>query len=595
MYGKAKTGRGAGGLVRYLTDEKAPGLVGYMVGDKHELGAIVYRNLAAETTRDAVREMTAVAKLSRRCRKPVLHMQLSWHPSERPSEEQMIAAMDRMLSRLGLEDHQALYAIHREKAHLHIHAAVNRVGVDGHAWEAWKVGERIRAECRIIEREFGFEPGERYLRDSRQREPTPRQRRIYEHSGREADPTYHERLESARREATTFAKRVADVKALMRDAGSWLDLHRTLGDRGLGVREYVNPKNPRRRGLEIVDLTNGDRCAASDLGSDYGRAALERRLGAFRPGPASERLEALRPVERRSGREESQQEASRRSTGTERPQNAHHRDRAGDSDLWKRYQGDRSARARLRELTMRQQRAHEKARRQALRDLHRRQRDDIRGRGVRGVAWQAVRSELAFEHAKQREILDRTIADERARLYEQVRARTWTEYVVDLAGAGDTEALEQLWRWTKAQRDFSTHARLEQHGPEHQWTPPHARTLKDLRYEIDRNTGTIIYLWQRNNREAFRDAGNVIAMSNRYVERDEMRAALRIAAQKWGGTVRLNGDVAFMQRATEIATELGIEIANDDLRDYQRQVREKQNTRRERENELDRGDDELEL
>ncbi len=97
MIGKVMaSGRGAGGLVRYVTHERdARSLTEYVTGDQHEIGAIAYRNLLADEPCAATREMALTAKLSSRCQKPFMHVQLSWHPEERPTKKQMIEAMDR--------------------------------------------------------------------------------------------------------------------------------------------------------------------------------------------------------------------------------------------------------------------------------------------------------------------------------------------------------------------------------------------------------------------------------------------------------------------------------------------------------------------
>jgi hypothetical protein len=48
-----------------------------------------------------------------------------------------------------------------------------------------------------------------------------------------------------------------------------------------------------RNGFQLVEMATGERCAASAIGSDYGKAKLEARLGAFERGPEIDRIEAL--------------------------------------------------------------------------------------------------------------------------------------------------------------------------------------------------------------------------------------------------------------------------------------------------------------
>jgi Relaxase/Mobilisation nuclease domain len=281
MIGKVSFGSGVRGLTRYLTQKREPGLVGYVTGDQHELGATAYRNLAAENAADAAREMDLTARLSTCCEKPFMHLSLSWHPSERPEEPRMIEAMDRVLAELGLDDRQAVYAVHREKEHQHIHAAVNRVGREGTAWDRWQCKERISAQCRVLEREMGFEPIDKHLRSEHERDQareqirTPREQRIYERSGIEPPARAGTEDRDAMRERIG-----KDARSALRGAENWEQAHERLRAAGVALEAYAHPKTA-RTGLQLVEIATGERMAASGLGSDYGRRALEKRLGAF--------------------------------------------------------------------------------------------------------------------------------------------------------------------------------------------------------------------------------------------------------------------------------------------------------------------------
>ncbi len=580
MLGKVMAGgKGAGGLVRYVTQERdeARSLTEYVTGDQHEIGAVVYRNLLAENPRDAAKEMALTAKLSSRCEKPFMHLSIQWHPEERPTNEQMIEAMDRSLAKLGLEDRQAVYAIHLEKEHVHIHAAVNRVGADGRAWRDFRSAERFGVATHEVEHEMGFI--DRYQQIERARaegrgkgqdlHPTARQQRIAERSGREPDLSYQERLQVQRASADAFADRIAkEAKAVLRSAQSWTDAHERLAQHGLGLREFVNPKNPARKGLEVVEIATGERCAASDLGSDYGRAKLEKRLGAFERGPENERLEALRRVEAPRPDRTPSQGRSGSSAGQETRKTAARE----DSSLWREYQADRLTRSAERERALDRQRAHERDRREALRHGRADERDRLRDGGLRGAAWKAARSELAFEYAKARQILDDTIKSERTQIHRDYGPRTWTEFVNDRAAAGDGRAIAQIAKWNRSnERKLEQPFVLEQPGAQRERTTPAARKLFDLQYDVNRRTGDVTYRWERDGREAFTDYGSKIAINDAH-DRDAIRAALELSRAKWGNEVHLQGDDAFKRAATEIATEMRLTITNTEMRDYQQQL-----------------------
>lgn len=57
----------------------------------------------------------------------VWHVVFTWHPNERPNRRTMEAAVDGALRYFGLEDHECLMVGHNDKAHHHVHLALNLV------------------------------------------------------------------------------------------------------------------------------------------------------------------------------------------------------------------------------------------------------------------------------------------------------------------------------------------------------------------------------------------------------------------------------------------------------------------------------------
>jgi hypothetical protein len=583
MIGKVSFGSGVRGLTRYLTETRERGLVGYVTGDQHELGATAYRNLAAETAQDAAREMDLTSRLSTRCEKPFIHLSLSWHPSERPEEPRMIEAMDRVLSELGLEDRQAVYAVHREKEHQHIHAAVNRVGREGTAWDRWQCKERISAQCRVIEREMGFEPIDKHLRTEHEREQgreqvrTPREQRIYERSGIEPPARTGEQEREVLRERIE-----KDARSALRGAENWEQAHERLQAVGVALEAYAHPKTT-RTGLQLVEVATGERLAASGLGSDYGRRALEKRLGAFEASRSlgvdsepSRGLEATAgpSIAARRGREASPEAEvqEQRAGGRETP--------PSEPSLRDEYLAERAQRQAERANAYAEQRERDHTRREGLRTEHRARMERAESCGFPSGLAQAMRSECAFAYAVEREALDGAIVAEREALRERCAGQSWTQYVVARAEVGEQRAVEQLWRWAgQERRGVAIGQALEQpEGGER--TPPTVRTLHDLRARVDTRSGEVAYLWH-DGREAFRDRGDLITVLPGQ-ERDAMRSGLLLAAEKWEGNVRVHGGEAFKRAAVEEAVKIGAHILNPEMRAYQEQCRHEQ-ARQERE------------
>lgn len=71
----------------------------------------------------------------------------------------MMEAADYLIKAMGLEEHQAIIAIHRDKAEAHFHVVVNTVHpATGKVWS--KSNDHLRAEkaCREIELLQGWSP-----------------------------------------------------------------------------------------------------------------------------------------------------------------------------------------------------------------------------------------------------------------------------------------------------------------------------------------------------------------------------------------------------------------------------------------------------
>ena len=63
----------------------------------------------------------------RKLTQPVYSYSLSWDPGEDPSLDQMVAAAQETLKELGLSGHEALFVVHNDEPHPHIHVIANRV------------------------------------------------------------------------------------------------------------------------------------------------------------------------------------------------------------------------------------------------------------------------------------------------------------------------------------------------------------------------------------------------------------------------------------------------------------------------------------
>lgn len=113
----------------------------------------------------------------RKCTNPVKTISLSWHPSEKPTPDQMIEAADSYLKHMGWDEHQAVLIGHNDTAHPHIHIILNRVHPEtGLVLDDYKDKKRSQEWALEYEREHGCIWCEKRLEyDKARGEELPRQ------------------------------------------------------------------------------------------------------------------------------------------------------------------------------------------------------------------------------------------------------------------------------------------------------------------------------------------------------------------------------------------------------------------------------------
>jgi Relaxase/Mobilisation nuclease domain len=127
-----------GAALYYLHDKRQPGEAERLTSDR--VGWTQTLNLATDNPETAWKVMAHTAKMQaelkaaagvkktgRKLTKPVFDYSLSWHPEERPTKDDQLAAARETLKALGFEGHQAVIVSHTDEPHPHVHIFVNRV------------------------------------------------------------------------------------------------------------------------------------------------------------------------------------------------------------------------------------------------------------------------------------------------------------------------------------------------------------------------------------------------------------------------------------------------------------------------------------
>lgn len=261
--------------------KRVTALIDYIDAPENQEGAdkCVYtgaRHCLCMTRAGQKAEMIALAEEAVASRDPIQHWVLSWREDEQPTVTQVEEAVGLFLGELGMPGHQALYALHADTDHCHLHLVVNRVHPATLKVIKPNRGFDLEAAHRAIARieqmqGWGRELNGRYrvsLNGEVVRVSCPREPGL---------GTKARELEA--RTGEKSAERITlEVGApILRRATDWTDLHQQLAAQGLWLEQ---------KGRGAVLWIGPVAVKASRVGRECCFSALSQRLGEYRP-PAS--------------------------------------------------------------------------------------------------------------------------------------------------------------------------------------------------------------------------------------------------------------------------------------------------------------------
>lgn len=291
---KGQPGTGAG------RDAFAPG-VRYVCSKATK---IKLRNLVGDWG-TAAEQMEIISDLSAKVKRPYYHIVLSWPEGERPTPEQQIAAMEHVIKRLGLSDHQAVIGCHDDTDNLHVHAVICTVHPQtGLAFSKSQDMAKVELACRELEvangwsndrGRFDFELIEDENGHRVELRPKPSEH-FEEKKKRREDglrPLNSGQIAQERRtgfpaldEVLTPAMKAAVGRALD-GSYDWPTFHAALGEIGLCYEKFGS-------GARIKIAGSSEFAKASAFGSKFSIAKMERALGEYEP-PQAEYVNNLKP------------------------------------------------------------------------------------------------------------------------------------------------------------------------------------------------------------------------------------------------------------------------------------------------------------
>ena len=545
--------------------------------------------LQCESIEDACRARPA----SRFKGNPVYHVAINWMEGEHPSREQAERACQRVMASLGCADHQAAWAIHRDTDNDHVHLVVNRVHPE--RLTVWSPPFRkdyfILDKCmRELEIEFGHgrANGPFITLDTEQGPEIVRMTRAERRSRgllKESAPGAPRLTDAATRAekglgaGLSFQSWVADapardLKAVLERTGAgrspgatWQDVHDVLARYGVRIETKGS-------GMVVTARLEDGRvlaAKASQLGRFASKAELEKRLGPFTPPDPAR---AIVPPERARSYEAAL-ERSLVDVDRDQPRGAGERQ---DRDPSRR-DGQRAARAEEREALRAAYKGEQFAARVRRRDervaltgRHRTERADLRKliREERQSARSQARKDridlrLALAlHAKRAaertEALQKRQATERSALRTLPPAEAWRQWLIEREAAGDPAA-EAALRGIRYRERRKVKRDAIEGADDGAFTP--RLTVAALTADLDARRHLITYRGM-DGAAKFVDFGQRIEMRDRAP--DSLEAALRVAAEKYGGRVSIQGSGEFRARAARLATRIGVRVSDEDLR-----------------------------
>lgn len=468
--------------------------------DKTErLGLVTATNCEAATMQAVIGEVLATQRQNTRAAgDKTFHLLVSFRPGERPTPETLKAIEERICAGLGYGDHQRVSAVHHDTDNLHLHIAINKIHPERHTMHEPFQSYRTLAElCATLECDYGLEKDNHQSRRS-----------VAE--GRASDMERHAGVESL----VGWVRR--ECLEEMRGAQSWTDLHRVMKENGLQLRERGN-------GL-VVEAADGTQVKASTIARELSKPGLEARLGPFDAPPERQAPPKIR----------------------RQYDKAPIRLRVNTVELYARYKAEQqnltTARAdALTKARRRKDRAVEDAKRAS-----RLRRATIKVVDSKGISKKVLYSQASATLRDRLAEIHKEYAKEREKLYQGFQRRAWADWLKQEALQGNAEALTAL-RAREAAQGLKGNT-VAGHG---EAKPGHAPVQDNITKK-----GTIIF---RAGQSAVRDDGDKLQVS-REASREGVQAALRLALERYGNQITVNGTPEFKAQVIRAAVDSQLPI-----------------------------------
>ncbi|EOW9475011.1 TraI/MobA(P) family conjugative relaxase [Vibrio cholerae] len=492
------------------------GLIDYLTdaqSKEHRLGHIKLTNCHADSVRDAISEVLATQQSNTRAKNDkTYHLIISFRAGEQLEQDVLSDIEKRVCDSLGFNGHQRISAVHNDTDNLHIHVAINKIHPTRHTMhEPYAAYRTLAEQCEHLEKAFGLQ----------QDNHTPQQNHNAAHA---ADMERHSGIESL----TGWIKRecLEEIKA----AQTWAELHDTCHTHGLTLSAKGN-------GL-VFSADNGITVKASTVARDLSKPKLEARFGAFQSAKADSNHSSQ--------------------TAQCNYQKQPLKTRIDTSELYARYQHEQQAIATHKAAALAQLRHKKNQQINNVKNNNKVRRAAIKltgsGRFTKRVLYSQASQSLQYSLAS----IHKQYKQERQEVYQTHSKRTWADWLKHQAQQGDLKALAAL-RAREAAQSLNGNT-LRGNGQTH----------KDQSNVIDSitKTGTVLF---RSKNGAVRDDGQSLQVSTQS-DSEAITQALKIALERYGNQISVNGSPEFKARVIRAAVDTGLPLTFSDKSLEQRRI-----------------------
>lgn len=489
------------GLISYITD----------VQNKNErVGCVTVTNCYQQDASDAVMEIEATQRQNTRAISDrTYHIIISFRNGENPAPKVLKAIESRICEGLGYGKHQRVSAVHHDTDNMHIHVAINKIHPTRYTihepYYDYKILGRL---CEKLEVQYGLE------RDNHQPQKQCAENRAQ-------DLERHTGVESL----LGFIKR--ECLSKLKLASTWIELHEILKENGLEIREQGN-------GLIIADQQSNLMVKASSIDRGFSKSKLEVKLGKFEKfntgifgnaSPKNASYYAQRPVNTK----------------------------IDTTEYYAKYKTEYQdmSDARMSELTSIRKRKNQLI--EKVKHFSKLKRSAIKLMKNDGVNKKILYSLLSKSIQQKLEKINKQYLKDRQKIYSKYERHVWLDWLKKKAIEGDNNALKILRARNEREKlkgNTVSGKRLK-----------NSCITTDLQLDNITKKGTIIY---SIGESAVRDDGKFLEIS-RNAPPQNLEILLRMAVQRYGSCLSVNGSEQFKKRIIYTAVKARINVTFDDL------------------------------